>query len=164
MITGHVWKRSVNRGHNFQHTSVVTNLDLREDVCYGSVTSSGCDKPYGGRYKKVDCCCSVVGGGWGNPCQECPLENTGNANRKSQSVLSRCFPSNFSLQPGSRLVYRNQTPPLLNALVADSHFAGRACDVRRSLLTGFSILQFTFFQQPTLESFLATSEERWLKL
>ena len=51
--------------------------DLREDVCYGSVSSRGCEKPYGGRYKKVDCCCSVVGGGWGNPCQECPLENTG---------------------------------------------------------------------------------------
>lgn len=120
MITGHAWKRSVIRGHNFQDTSAVTNLDLREDVCYGSVTSSGCDKPYGGRYKKVDCCCSVVGGGWGNPCQECPLENTGNANRKSQSILCHCFPTNFSLQPGSRLVYRNQTPPLLNALLADS--------------------------------------------
>ncbi|KAJ7384612.1 Fibrillin-1 [Desmophyllum pertusum] len=46
-------------------------VDLREDVCYGSVTSRDCEKPYGGRYKKVDCCCSVVGGGWGNPCQEC---------------------------------------------------------------------------------------------
>lgn len=87
------WKRSLYRGRNFKQISVVANLDLREDVCYGSVTSSGCDKPYGGRYKKVDCCCSVVGGGWGNPCQECPLENTGNTNRKFQSVLSHSFPA-----------------------------------------------------------------------
>lgn len=54
------------------------NADLREEVCYGTVSSSGCGSPYGGRYKKVDCCCSVVGSGWGNPCQECPLANTGN--------------------------------------------------------------------------------------
>lgn len=53
------------------------NADLREEVCYGTVSSSGCGNPYGGRYKKVDCCCSVVGSGWGNPCQECPLANTG---------------------------------------------------------------------------------------
>ena len=122
------------------NTSVVANLDLREDVCYGSVTSSGCDKPYGGRYKKVDCCCSVVGGGWGNPCQECPLENTGNTKRKSQSVLSQCFPSNFSLQAGLRLAQPNQTPPGRNALLADFDFDGPACDVYGSLLAGFSNL------------------------
>lgn len=53
-----------------------TCVDHREEVCYGTISSRGCENPYGGRYKRVDCCCSVVGGGWGNPCQECPLENT----------------------------------------------------------------------------------------
>ena len=120
-----------------ENTSVVATLDLREDVCYGSVTSSGCDKPYGGRYKKVDCCCSVVGGGWGNPCQECPLENTGNAKMKSQSV--------FSLQAGLCLAHRNQTPPGRNALLADSHFAARACDIPGSLLAGCCNLQSMMF-------------------
>ena len=79
-------------------------LDLREDVCYGSVSSRGCEKPYGGRYKKVDCCCSVVGGGWGNPCQECPLENTGDVNSrvgKEQRGLNLPLPVTFN--PGSSL-------------------------------------------------------------
>ena len=62
--------------------------DLREDICYRTVSSGGCERPYGGRYKKVDCCCSVVGGGWGNPCQECPLENTGANCRKMLTYLS----------------------------------------------------------------------------
>ncbi|XP_015767198.1 PREDICTED: fibrillin-3-like [Acropora digitifera] len=53
-----------------------TCVDHREEVCYGTISSRGCENPYGGRYKRVECCCSVVGGGWGNPCQECPLENT----------------------------------------------------------------------------------------
>lgn len=158
------WKRSLCRGRNFKQISVVANLDLREDVCYGSVTSSGCDKPYGGRYKKVDCCCSVVGGGWGNPCQECPLENTGNTNRKFQSVLSHSFPSNFSLslRAGSRLAPLNQTPTRRNELLTDSLFADRACDSKERLPADYNNLQFVMFclNYPTLKSLSAPSGER----
>ena len=73
---------------HFNKFLMVIILDLREDVCYRTVSSSGCDKPYGGRYKKVDCCCSVVGGGWGNPCQECPLENTGDSTKYTNQLYS----------------------------------------------------------------------------
>lgn len=126
-------------------------------MCYGSVTSSGCTKPYGGRYKKVDCCCSVVGGGWGNPCQECPLENTGNTKRNFFSVFSHSFPSNFSVRAGSRLAHRNRTPTICRiSSLADSVFARRACDSKVSLLADYSNLQFMLFflNFSTLDSLL----------
>lgn len=42
--------------------------DFCEEVCYGIVSFRGCENLYGGCYRKVDCCCFVVGGGWGGIC------------------------------------------------------------------------------------------------
>lgn len=42
------------------------------------MTSSGCEKPVSKPLRRDDCCCSSFGAAaWGNPCQECPLNNTG---------------------------------------------------------------------------------------
>ncbi|XP_071501953.1 fibrillin-1-like [Diadema antillarum] len=61
--------------------------DIRRGVCYASVPDDPrldiqtCSLPIGDNIPRSNCCCSVVGKGWGTPCEICPEVNTTAFNR-----------------------------------------------------------------------------------
>ncbi|KAH3689439.1 hypothetical protein DPMN_191111 [Dreissena polymorpha] len=58
---------------------------MRKDACYAAFTNASspgrpprCDHQLSSQVTKRQCCC-VLGQGWGNPCEPCPVRTSSEA-------------------------------------------------------------------------------------
>ncbi|XP_052281301.1 fibrillin-2-like [Dreissena polymorpha] len=82
-------------------------MDMRKDACYAAFTNAyspgqppRCDHQLSSQVTKRQCCCvGVLGQGWGNPCEPCPVKN-------SRAYLDLCKPNPIREDTNESSIYQ----------------------------------------------------------
>lgn len=60
----------------YVYLTIISIVDMRKGYCFNDYDDRGCSNPRMILSTKQVCCCTR-GAGWGDPCDICPVEQTG---------------------------------------------------------------------------------------